>query len=240
MLDLTIYCLVPLILLTLVLFYLPFLSASERPATIDPESIPPINQHIKKYLSLKLAGIVLFISILCFTQRIGIPGYIFYWQFFYYDRVLILPLAFSIIAAIITRRNLPSSRFLLRSDHKKQLLANMAFVAAGGFFWITCSTFTCHNWTPVDRLMIGGNQYNLMAHTNNKDRQANLILLKCDSHSIICRGITDSHTDWSGCSMDGRLIYDPNTQELSAEANSCFRYIGFTYQINDPGLTSGE
>ncbi len=71
---------------------------------------------------------------------------------------------------------------------------------------------------------------NNVAATNHRDT----------GYLCFCHQIARSHPDGCVTSVDGRLMYNSSTNELSAEVFSCIKYMGFTHRIEGSDSSSED
>jgi hypothetical protein len=245
----------PLVLIALTALTWPFLDALLAIATSNRERVTstrPDSARRSGYWVIFIAGLTLVFSTLSFIWIWLLQDILLYWELFNGPKIqlgLTALLTFSItstIVLILTRLNKPYlTKFkCLRQAHYIQLLiASFIFLIASMFFWVDVTPYTfskAFTWKRVDHMFIDGNTYNLMSIRNSLEQNSRLDLLKCDSQSILCRRMVSSATDWCVTWVDGKLIYDPSANELSAEVISCITYTGFTYQIEDSKAASQD
>lgn len=244
-LEYAVCCIAPVVLAYLTILSLPLLSTALGIKAIDQDDVAVTNHRATEYprqhTVFSVARLTFVFSLLCFAWVFVIHNVVFYWELVSASKVyngLVALLAFSIAATILTQYYLVKSKHLLQAYYKHWLIASLSFLAASVIFLITLLPYDFNSWKQVDGIFIDGNMYNLMSYTNHQEQHSGLVLFKCDSQSIVCRQITRSHPDSCVTSVDGRLLYDSSTNELSAEVFSCVKYVGFTYRIRDPNSSS--
>jgi hypothetical protein len=234
-LEYAVCCVTPIVLAYLTILSLPLLSTALGIRAIDQDFIAATNhratEHPRQHVVFVMARLVFAFSLLCFAWIYVIPGVVFYWE-------LVALLTFSMVATILIRHHMNKSGHLLQAHYKHWLIASLAFLAASIIFLIALLPYDFNSWKRVDGIFIDGSMYNLMSYTNHQEQHSGLVLFKCDLQSIVCRRITRSHPDRCVASVDGRLMYDSSTNELSAEVFSCAKYVGFTHRIGDPSSSS--
>ena len=208
---------------------------------VDYRSVTTVDRRSTKpwgvCFSLPGASLTLALAGFCLLWIWGLPDIVFYWELFHFRTVLsVLLLSSSAIATLIALVSLvyhvrvKRVPFFYSALH---LVAGLSLVGAGVFFWLALTQYAVGGNVQVDSMLIDERMYNLVSY-NSIESHSGLLLYECDRNSILCRQVARSRPDYSGGNVDGRLIYTPTTNELSAEVTSSFRYVGFTYCLREP------
>ncbi len=240
-------CVAPIVLASLTILSLPLLSTALGIKTTGQDNVAATNHrdtgYLRQHIVFAIARLAFALSLLCFAWVFVIPNVVFYCELVSTYKVyngLAALLAFSIAATILTRYYVAKSKHLLQAYYKHWLIASLSFLAAGIFFWIALLPYGVTGWKQVDGIFIDGRMYNLMSYSNHLEQHSGLVLFKCDSQSIVCHQIARSHPDGCVTSVDGRLMYNSSTNELSAEVFSCIKYMGFTHRIEGSDSSSED
>jgi hypothetical protein len=193
--------------------------------------------------SLAGASLIQLLAWFCFLWTWGLPKVVFYWELFHAFMVLFpLMLSSTVLAVLIMVVSLAfyrRDRRLPFSNSVLHLVASLSLVGASALFWLA-SVSTLGNRVQVDQMLIDRHVYNLVSYRSMEDHSG-VLLYECDISNTLCRQVARSDPDYTVLGhVDGRLIYDSSTNELSAEVTSALRYIGFTYCLREPCSTTEQ